>query len=256
MLSGKTIIVTAGLGGIGLEMTLALLRGGADVIPTSRSRVNIDKVSASIPAELLSRFHPMILSLDSDDGIDAFVGCLDRVPNGSVYGLVNNAVCRSDIDDVACVDRGIWAEHYGVNVFANARLTKLVAENVMLDGGAVVNISSFYSVNVPDNRVYDEGTSPTSLIYASSKAAQNYITRYMAVRYAPRNIRVNAILAGGVANPERQSDAFVEKYAMRTPMGRMAKSDEFNDALLMLLSPDNTFCTGQLISIDGGWGLL
>lgn len=256
MLKGKNIVVTGGLGGIGLEMTQILLRERANVFPTTRSVQQAESLNSKIASEFVDNCHPMTLSLETDESIDAFIERLDECLDDKVYGLVNTAVCRSSVDDACCVDRAVWAEHYGINVFANARLTKLVAERLMQDGGAIVNISSFYSENVPDNRVYDEDTVPTSLIYASSKAAQNYITRYMAVRYAPRGIRVNSILAGGVRNPERQSDSFVEKYSYRTPMGRMANLDEFNDALLMLLSPKNSFCTGQLIAIDGGWGLL
>ena len=109
---------------------------------------------------------------------------------------------------------------------------------------------------MPDNRVYDEHTIPTSLIYASSKASLNYITQYMAVRYAEKNINVNAILAGGVENELLQSKIFVENYCYRTPMKRMAHIDEFNKAVEFFVCESNRYCTGQLLSIDGGWGLL
>ena len=78
----------------------------------------------------------------------------------------------------------------------------------------------------------------------------------MAVRYAQDNIIVNAILAGGVGDNLRQTDGFVDKYCYRTPMNKMAKISDFNSAIDFFVSENNRYCTGQLLAVDGGWGLL
>ena len=175
---------------------------------------------------------------------------------GEIYALINCAACRDVIRDPAESDINEWQKHYFSNVFLPTTLSLSVADRLIKKNGCIVNVSSFYSITIPDNRVYDAKTIPATMIYASSKASLNYITKYLAVKYAASNIRVNAILPAGVRNPDRQSDFFVREYCMRTPMGRMAEINEFNEALLFLLMPANTFCTGQLLTIDGGWSLI
>lgn len=59
----------------------------------------------------------------------------------------------------------------------------------------------------------------------------------------------------GVENKDRQTEFFQKEYKKRTPMNRMAKIKDFNEALLFFLNEGSSFCTGQLLSIDGGWGL-
>lgn len=254
-ITGKVVIVTAGCSGIGASITRYLLEKGCKVIATTR---NIDHAKAffnTLNKDNVQNCYPAELSLETQESINSFVESMIEKYE-KIDGLVNCAVCREPLEDYYEMDIEKWDRHYRINVFATAHISAKVAELLIKENGSIINISSFYSVNVPDNRVYDKGTIPTSLIYASSKAAVNYITQYMAVRYAKKNIAVNAILAGGVENKERQSEYFVKEYCKRTPMNRMAQADEFNNAIEFFLSNDNRFCTGQLLSIDGGWGLL
>jgi len=254
-LCDNKILVTAGCSGLGRDFSLFLLEQGATVIPTSRSEGSINEFLSWLPDEVRSKCHPEILAFKDENEIQKFVENI-KEKHENIYGLVNCAVCRESVKDPFERNVDMWTEHYMVNVFLTTNLTMRVVEALMPNGGSVVNVSSFYSKTVPDNRVYDAGTIPTSLIYASSKASLNYITQYLAVEYAKQDVRVNAILPAGIRNPDKQSDFFVEQYNFRTPMRRMGESNEFNDSLLFLLSPDNKYCTGQLITIDGGWSLL
>lgn len=248
-------IVTAGCGGIGAELTKYLLNKGHIVIPTTRNYENGEKFLFTLRNENKKNCHPIMLVLDNQQEIDNTIVSI-KEKYGKINNLINCAACREKVKDSYELDMVQWEKHYKVNVFGTAYLSANVAEKLICSNGSIVNISSLYSKNVPDNRVYDAGTIPTSLIYASSKAALNYITQYMAVKYAKDGIKVNAILAGGVKNPLKQTDSFVEKYCYRTPMERMADISDFNEAVDFLISDRNRYCTGQLISIDGGWGLL
>jgi Dehydrogenases with different specificities (related to short-chain alcohol dehydrogenases) len=252
---GRKVVITAGCSGIGAELTKHMLRCGYIVIPTTRILEHGQVFVDTLEKKFKDLCFPMQLSLDEQNKIDDFVGQLTKKYE-KIDALVNCAVCRENITNCYEMDIEKWDRHYRINVFGTAYLSAQVAEKIIKQDGAIVNISSFYSINVPDNRVYDEHTIPTSLIYASSKASLNYITQYMAVRYSERNINVNAILAGGVENELRQSKFFVENYCYRTPMKRMAHIDEFNKAVEFFVSGSNRYCTGQLLSIDGGWGLL
>ena len=256
MLEKKIIVVTAGCAGLGKEFTRHLLSQGAIVIPTSRSEEKTISLLSDLSKDQQERCFPEILTFDSEESISEFVALL-KAKYGQIYGLVNCAVCRKSITDPGSTKLREWQEHYTINLFLTVNLMEQVSRKLISDGGgAIVNISSFYSQVVPDNRIYDSETIPTSLIYASSKAALNYATQYMAVEFAALNVRVNAILAGGVYNPTIQANSFLDGYIYRTPANRMANPCEFNAALSFLLSPDNEFCTGQLITVDGGWSLL
>ncbi|PXV91844.1 NAD(P)-dependent dehydrogenase (short-subunit alcohol dehydrogenase family) [Lachnotalea glycerini] len=251
----KIIIITGGCSGIGGEITKYLLKKGAFVIPTTRNINCSNTFLNTIDDEYKSRCFPFELSLEKQEYISDFIIKI-KSQYKKIYALINCAVCREPVTNFYELNIEEWDKHYRINVFATAYLSGKVAEELIMKDGSIVNFSSFYSINIPDNRVYDKGTIPTSLIYASSKAALNYITQYMAVIYAERNITVNAILAGGVENKDRQTPFFTEQYCLRTPMKRMAKSSDFNKAVDFFISNDNKYCTGQLLSIDGGWNLL
>lgn len=246
--------MTAGCSGLGKEFTRCLLKKGAEVYPTTRNIENAKEFLNELSESERENCNPIELKYDSEKDIDLFVDKFAKEV-GSVYALVNSAVCRDPINDVIELDVEKWKRHYEVNVFLTTILSCKVAETLIKENGRIVNISSFYSKNVPDNRVYDDGTIPTSLIYASSKAALNYVTQYLAVYYAEKGITVNAILAGGVENNQRQSAFFQREYKKRVPMKRMGGTQEFNEALAFFLSEANKYCTGELLSIDGGWNL-
>lgn len=251
----KRVMITAGCGGIGAELTRHLLECGYGVIPTTRNLEHGQAFTDTLEPFLQKYCTPMELKLDKQENIDGFVReAVERYDK--IHGLINCAVCRNPVTEPYDMKMNTWEEHYRTNVFAAACLSSKIAKELIRENGAIINFSSFYSVNIPDNRIYDENTVPTSLIYASSKAALNYITQYMAVQYAGQNISVNAILAGGVRDRSRQTDSFVENYCYRTPMKRMAHIDEFNKAVEFFLSENSRYCTGQLLAIDGGWGLL
>jgi NAD(P)-dependent dehydrogenase (short-subunit alcohol dehydrogenase family) len=101
------------------------------------------------------------------------------------------------------------------------------------------------------------GDGPDTPSYAASKGAVVNLTRELAVRWAARGVRVNA-LAPGYFPSEMTADTlsaeegsrFVEE---RTPMGRAGRIDELDGALLFLASDASTYVTGDTLVVDGGW---
>lgn len=122
-------------------------------------------------------------------------------------------------------------------------------------GGSIINISSIYGEVSPDQRIYvkkgKKGIFIKPVSYCISKGAISNLTRYLATYWAKKNIRVNALTFGGVFN--NQDKEFVKNYSSRVPVGRMARRDEYNGAILFLASDASSYMTGADIVIDGGY---
>ena len=120
--------------------------------------------------------------------------------------------------------------------------------------GTIINLSSIYGIVAPDQRLYQQpgkeaGYKPA--YYPVTKSGVLGLTRYLAAYYAGKNIRVNALSPGGVYHGH--DDAFVQSYAARTILGRMAEKDDMNAALLFLASDASAYMTGANLVVDGGW---
>ena len=118
-------------------------------------------------------------------------------------------------------------------------------------GGAIVNLASTYGVVSPDPRIYGASGVNSPVAYAAAKAGVINLTRYLAVHWREANIRVNCLVPGGVF--DRQDPEFVESYCARTPLGRMAAADDYQGAVLFMLSRASAYMTGATLVVDGGW---
>ncbi len=119
--------------------------------------------------------------------------------------------------------------------------------------GAILNTASHFGVVSPDFRNYTDCERTNSEVYGATKAGVIQMSRYFAVNLADRSIRVNVISPGGVFNPRNpQGEDFIDNYALRCPMRRMANQEEMIGAALYLASDAASYTTGQNIIIDGG----
>lgn len=128
--------------------------------------------------------------------------------------------------------------------------------------GVIINVASIYGIVGADQRLYDgveniyfeneRFSSPVS--YAISKAGVVQLTKYLASYYREKNIRVNCLTPGGVY--DNHDDNFNSQYSYRTLLGRMADKDEYNAAILYLLSDASSYVTGFNLIVDGGWSVI
>lgn len=177
------------------------------------------------------------------------------------HGTVTRAIhCAAVNDAIENRDRKSrlrdrdFVETLRVNVFGTAVVLGHLAETMAGAGirGSLVALTSLYTNIAPDPRLYEAaGERDKSLAYVASKAACEQIVRYFAVRYAKFGIRVNAIAPGGVFND--QSEAFVQHYSARVPMGRMATVEEVVNAAIGLAVEQVDYFTGQTLVVDGGY---
>jgi NAD(P)-dependent dehydrogenase (short-subunit alcohol dehydrogenase family) len=124
--------------------------------------------------------------------------------------------------------------------------------------GSIINISSIYGLVSPDQRIYEYRRKEASgkpfykpAAYSTSKSALLNLTRYLSTYWAASHVRVNTLTFGGVA--AGQDERFVANYCAHVPMGRMARPDEYNGAIIFLVSEASSYMTGANIILDGGW---
>jgi 2-deoxy-D-gluconate 3-dehydrogenase len=155
----------------------------------------------------------------------------------------------------------IWEKAVRTNVTGMLLCAQAAGKQMLRQdppGGVIVNISSTYGVVAPDQRLYTGVTSPyadtgfnTPVSYAVTKTAVLGLTRYLATYWGSKNIRVNALTPHGVF--DNHDDTFVRNFIYRSPMGRMARNDEYRGALLFLVSDASSYMTGANLIVDGGW---
>ena len=146
-----------------------------------------------------------------------------------------------------------WRRALEVNLTSVFHLCQLFTQVLReSQNGTIINIASIYGEYGPDWSLY-EGTPMTNpAAYASSKGGVIQFTRWLATTLGP-DIRANVISPGGVARG--QPDSFVDRYKSRTPLGRMAREDDFRGAVAYLASDMSAYVTGQVLRVDGGWGV-
>ena len=149
-----------------------------------------------------------------------------------------------------------WNAALDVNLTGIFLMTQACVAPMIAQGkkGSIINICSTYGLNGPDQRIYIKDGKRVAfkpVYYTTTKAGVMGFTKYLSAYYAGTEIRVNALTPGGVFN--NHEDYFVKNYSAKTILGRMAKKDEMNGALLFLASDASSYMTGNNVIVDGGW---
>ena len=264
-LKGRTAVVTGGGGLLGAEFCKTLAEAGAAVVVA-----DLDADAARAVAAKLENEGRQATSFAADVTDPESIGELMRtVLNafGGVDVLVNSAALDPKFDEGA-VKTGIppggfedypldaWNAALNVNLTGMFLVTQACVKSMLARGkrGSIINICSTYGLNGPDQRIYVDGGKRVAykpVYYTVTKAGVLGFTKYLAAYYAGTEIRVNALTPGGVFNDH--ADYFVKNYATKTILGRMARRDEMNGALLFLASDASSYMTGSNLIVDGGW---
>jgi NAD(P)-dependent dehydrogenase (short-subunit alcohol dehydrogenase family) len=267
-LDGRVALVTGGAGLLGRGYCEALLQAGARVVIGDLDGARAQALAAELGCE---RTLAQKLDVTSEDSVGQAVNAaLERF--GTLDVLVNNAALtvRGGSERLAPADyfapfedykREVWDQAVSVNLTgmllcAQAAGRQMLSQNP--PGGVMVNVASTYGVVAPDQRVYEGVRSPyadtgfnTPVSYAVTKTAVLGLTRYLATYWGSKNIRVNALTPHGVF--DNHDEAFVRNFVYRSPLGRMARNDEYRGALLFLVSDASSYMTGANLIVDGGW---
>jgi len=261
--SNKVVIVTGGLGQLGRQFSLALLDRGAKVAVFD-ARVD-DVLTSERFGERRTDPNLQFFSVDVTQRKSIETALKSVVAQwGNPNALVNNAALDSP-PNASAAENGpfetypeeSWDKVLDVNVKGVVQACQVIGgQMAKADGGSIINIASIYGVVSPDQRIYEYRSQSGEAFfkpaaYSVSKSALLNLTRYLATYWAPKHVRVNTLTFGGVAN--NQDEEFLKGYCSRVPLGRMAREDEYNGAIIFLISDASSYMTGSNLVIDGGW---
>ncbi len=241
-LSGRVAVITGGSRGLGRHMALAMAQAGAAVVVASRRVESCESVVEEIRA--LGR---------SGLAVGCHVGRWDDVGRlaetvwaefGRVDVLVNNAGMSPHYDSLSEVTEALWDKVLDVNLKGPFRLSALIGDRMVADGGgSIINISSIAAYR----------PSADEVPYAAAKAGLNNLTLSLARAFAP-TVRVNCIAAGPFLTDISRGwkPEVLDRQMRRLVLRRAGEPAEIVGAALYLASDASSFVTGSVIDVHGG----
>jgi len=264
-LHGDVAIVTGGAGRLGRQYAKALSSAGAAV-----ALFDVASPDAATRAMLESDACISMHMVDTTDrsAVDRAVGeVVARF--GAPTVLINNAGLGSSPADADLETRSFerYPESAWDAMMQSHLKSALVASQSFLEAfraskrqaGSIINISSTYGVVSPDQSMYAssrrggrEWFKPVG--YSVAKSGMLNFTRWLAeyCGHERLGVRVNTLVPGGVGEAGHSRE-FVAEYERRTPLGRMAREDDYNGAIVFLASRASAYMTGATLVVDGGW---
>lgn len=242
-LDDQVMIVTGASSGLGNHFARVAHHAGARVVVAARRLDRLEALADELPGTLA-----VACDVANDDDLARLV---ERAleAHGHIDVLVNNAGIGTPVpaeDETPAAFR----EVIDVNLNALFVLTQLVARQMLEQGsGSIINIASILGL------VASAPIKQAS--YAASKGAVVNLTRELAVQWARKGIRVNAIAPGWFPS-DMTAEMFEagpsQDYLRRNaPMGRGGELHELDGALLYLAGRASSYVTGQILTVDGGW---
>ncbi|MDW3214614.1 MAG: SDR family oxidoreductase [Ilumatobacteraceae bacterium] len=245
-LTNEIALVTGATGGLGRIIALTLARRGAAVAVHGRD----DERGARLVADIRHSGGTADFFAADLTSSDAATRMVDAVVStfGRLSILVNSAYASDDMADDASVGEitdEAWDNILTGNLTTSLWVTRAALTTMTERGrGSIVNISARAGV---------VGT-PGMAAHAASKGAINALTRSIAVDYADRGIRCNAVVPGHILHEVRDANASAERIASLEAMQltRLATPEDVANSVAFLAGPDAEVLTGVLLPVDGG----
>ena len=243
-LDGKVAVITGAAGGIGREAALLFSEEGARVCVADVSAEQGEQTAS----ECREAFFQQVDVTNEESVAAMFAATVERYDGIDV--VYNNAGIMP-ADDSSVLETGVdaWNRVLAVNttgVFLGCKhgIPHLLARG----GGSVINVASFVALM---------GAATSQIAYTASKGAVLSMSRELAVEFARRGVRVNALCPGPVETPLLmrlfESDpAAYERRRVHLPMGRLAQAREIANAALFLASDESSYVNGTIFLVDGG----
>lgn len=239
----EVVVVTGGSRGLGLEIAHAFGQAGAKVVITARREQWLSEAEKFLKDQAIA-VDALICDVADAAAIERMVQqALEK--NGKIDALVNNAgLTWGAPAETMPLER--WRQVIDANITGTFLMSQAVGRHMLeRQKGAIVNVASIAGLG---------GGQSQTVGYNASKAAVINLTRALAVEWAGRGIRVNAIAPGLFRT--RMSEVLVQRAEAANvpvaPLGRIGKPGEIAPTVLFLASEGASYITGQVIPIDGG----
>jgi NAD(P)-dependent dehydrogenase (short-subunit alcohol dehydrogenase family) len=244
-LDGKRVLITGASSGVGVAAASAFAKAGADVALLARNPEGLETAAAAarahggrafaVPADVTDREAVQRMVVDSITAL----GHLDVV--------VNNAGGTSFMAPFTDVRPDAYAKVMRLNFDSIVSVMQAVGPHMLERGtGSVINVSSIAGL----------GGTPAVTPYGAAKAAVVNLTKSVAMEWAPRGVRVNALCPGWTATDLNralwENEDVSRQMTSTIPLGRWGRADEMAGAAVFLGSDASSYVTGQAIVVDGG----
>jgi len=244
-LTGKVALVAGASRGIGAAIAKAMAEQGAFVVCASRKLDACQAVADDI-TKAGGQASAMTLHLGHMDDLDAAIAAIEA-EHGRLDILINNGATSVHYGPAHTCTESAYDKTFEVNVkgpfFLTAKAIPLMLKN---GGGAVVNVASIDGLHPGLYRV----------VYGMTKAAVINMTKGFAREYGKKGIRVNALLPGftdtKLASALKEMPGIDEYLKQNLAIPRMARPEEMVGAVLLMVSDEGSYLTGECIVVDGG----
>lgn len=237
-IKGRTVIVIGGTGGIGAGFASCFRDAGATVHATAATEAECVNARS---ADAVDSVQYSVLDVRDTDAVNAYIGAFDRID------VVVN--CAGIIKRGQELDPDVFSTVLDINLNGTLRVCAAAVDALERTGGSIINIASMLSY-------FGSGPAPA---YASSKGGVAQLTKSLAISFAAKGVRVNAIAPGWIATPLTKAlqddEARATPILSRTPMNRWGTPDDLRGIALFLASPHAAFITGAIIPVDGGYSI-
>ena len=261
-LRDRVVVITGAAGLLGQQHALAIGRAGGIPVLLDNAPDALASVARQLHSESISHL-TVEVDLTSEEAISA---AADHVQSqfGVVWGLVNNVASNPPMgpathgtDRLENFPLSQWDHDIRLGLTSAYLCSRYFGGAMAQTGaGSIVNIASDLALVSPDQRMYAVGLPEGSVApvkpvsYSVVKSALLGLTRYLSTYWSPLPVRCNALLPGSVGGT--QSPELTVELTNRIPLGRLAEPDEYQGALVFLLSDASSYMTGASLVIDGG----
>ena len=243
-LDGKVAVITGAAGGIGREAAILFSSEGASVCVAD---VDPEKGEATA-GECREAFFQQVDVADSESVAAMYAAAAERYRGIDV--LYNNAgIMPADDASILETESEAWQRVQDVNTKGVFLCCKHGIPHLLeRGGGSVINVASFVAL---------AGAATSQISYTASKGAVLSMSRELAVEFARRGVRVNALCPGPVETPLlmrlfNETPGALERRLVHLPMGRLAQAKEIAYGALFLASDESSYVNGATFLVDGG----
>lgn len=245
-LEGKIAGITGAAAGIGRATALAFAREGADVAMCDLDQKSLEETAAAVHEHGRRTFIRMVDVTDTVglrgfiDDVAAEFGRLDIWMGNA--GMSGTGPAEDFAEDY-------WRQVFEVNLNAVFFGAQAAGKHMLAQGsGSIINTASMYGLRAMGGRI----------AYCTSKAAVVMMSEVLAVEWADRGVRVNALAPGyadtGLFRRGRElTPEILERTLAEVPMGRLVMPEEIAEACVFLASDEASAVTGQALTVDAGW---